>query len=389
MLGFAPRVERYRQRHLYRERPCIQPLEHNRIQMGTEYYLNFASNDYLGLSQEPQVIAALCQAAKTCGLGSTASRMICGHHPAHEALEQAFADWLGYDRAILFSNGYMANLGIFEALAHADFSFCLDKFCHTSLLQGGKASGRPMLRYQHNDMASLKQQLSHLNQNFPELSPLVVTEGLFSMDGDSAPLDQILAATQLNPRSQVLVDDAHAIGVLGQTGKGSLEHWNLNPEQVPILVLPLGKALGSYGAMVLTHHNYYELILQFSKTYTYTTNLPPAIAAASLKSLELVQTESWRRELLQKNIAYFQSYAAKLGLQLPQLSGPIQIIPTQDNIQTLALHEQLKTRGFFVQAIRAPSVPLNRPRLRLTLNCYHTIQEIEQLLNALYEIQSC
>jgi 8-amino-7-oxononanoate synthase len=372
----TPSLDQQTAQHLYRKRPCIQPLEQNLIDLDGKLYINFSSNDYLGLSQHEAVIEAMCLQARSSGVGSTASRMVCGHQPAHQALEQAFAEWLGYEQAVLFSNGYMANLGLFEALRKVEGAFCLDKLCHVSLLNGVKFTQQPFARYQHLDLASMERQLQQLQDN---PTKFLVTESLFSMDGDMPHLNEMTALAQ-SYGAELIVDDAHAIGVLGATGKGSLEVFQLNAKQVPILILPLGKAFGSYGALILTNAYYRELLLQFATAYTYTTNIPAPLAQASLASLHVIQTESWRRERLQQNIHFFQERARYYGLEIPHRIGPIQISPASTNAQALALHEHLKSKGFFVQAIRAPTVPMNQPRLRITLNCNHDADEIDTLL---------
>jgi 8-amino-7-oxononanoate synthase len=347
----------------------------------------FCSNDYLGLTQHPDVISAFKKAADHYGVGSGASCLITGYKSPHQECEEAFADFLQRDRAVLFSNGYMANLGVMQALIKSDDFIFQDKLNHASLIDAGLSSKSQFKRYRHNNLDHLEKLLAEKKVQAKaqeKTQKFIITDSLFSMDGDLANIPELVKLAE-NCKATLMVDDAHGIGVLGKTGRGVIEHFNLSQKDVPILVCPLGKALGSYGAIVSGSEALIENLIQFSRSYIYTTGLPPAIAAATIASLEIIKSEPWRREKLNKLINYFKAGAAERNLIFLPSSSPIQSFVVGDANKTIYLSEALLAKKLFVYAIRPPTVLPNTSRLRITLNCNHQEAEIDRLLDCLKE----
>jgi 8-amino-7-oxononanoate synthase len=340
-------------------------------------YLNFASNDYLGLANHPAVIDAFKRGADAFGVGSGASHLVSGHSQYHHALEEQLADFCQRPRALLFSTGYMANLGVLSALLNSADAVFEDKLNHASLLDGGLSSGARFRRFLHGDVASLDKQLSASEAR----RKLVVTDGVFSMDGDIAPLAE-MAQTARAHQAWLMVDDAHGIGVLGKNGRGVIEGLS-EAHQPQVLMATLGKAFGTFGAFVAGSDEVVETLIQFSRSYIYTTALPPAVAAASLASLKLVREEHWRREKLALLIARFRRGAEQLGLPLLPSSTPIQPLLIGADDTVMALNEFLRQRGFLVGAIRPPTVSPGSARLRITFSAAHEESDVDALLAAL------
>jgi 8-amino-7-oxononanoate synthase len=348
------------------------------LDVGNGRLLSFCSNDYLGLAQHPQLVAALTRAARQGGVGSTSAHLICGHRTEHAELEEALAVWTGRERALLFSTGYMANLGVLQAvLARGDI--CVqDKLNHACLLDGAKLSGAELKRYPHADVAAAARQLA----TRPDAAALLATDGVFSMDGDVAPLRE-LATLCARERATLLVDDAHGLGVLGEHGAGSVSAADLSQHEVPLLMATLGKALGCMGAFVAGPAALIDGLIQFARPYIYTTAMPPALAAAALESVQLAQTEDWRREKLAALIARFRHGAAELGLPLAASFSAIQPLLLGSADAALAAAQALERLGLLVSAIRPPSVPLGQARLRITLSAAHEDAHVDRLLDAL------
>ena len=340
----------------------------------------FCSNDYLGLANHPRLIEAMQQTAGAYGAGSGASHLVCGHSRVHHQLEDAFAEATGRDRALLFSTGYMANLAVLTALLDHHDAVFEDKWNHASLIDGGLMSGARFQRFLHNDMASLQGKLEKSQAR----RKLVCVDGVFSMDGDKADL-RSLAALAAQHDALLMVDDAHGIGVLGPNGMGMCDELGLGQQQVPVLMCTLGKALGSFGAMVAGPALLIETLIQFARPYIYTTALPPAVAAASLAALQLVDEERWRRQLLAGHIRYFRQQAADAGLPLMPSETAIQPLLVGDDGQALAWQTRLRDKGFWISAIRPPTVPRGTARLRITLSAAHSREDIDALLQALDE----
>ncbi|KRB46447.1 8-amino-7-oxononanoate synthase [Rhodanobacter sp. Root179] len=348
------------------------------LEIGGRRLLSFCSNDYLGLAQHPQLVAALNRAAREEGVGSTSAHLICGHRREHAELEEALAAWSGRERALLFSTGYMANLGVLQALLARSDVCVQDKLNHACLLDGAKLSGAELKRYPHADVDAAARQLAA----HPTTAALLATDGVFSMDGDVAPLREL---AQLCAREQatLLVDDAHGFGVLGDDGAGSLGAANLGQHEVPLLMATLGKALGCSGAFVAGSAALIEGLVQFARPYIYTTAMPPALAAAALEAVQLAQKEAWRREKLLLLIARFRRGAAELGLPLAASTSAIQPLLLGSADAALAAAQTLERQGLLVTAIRPPTVPAGQARLRITLSAAHEEAHVDRLLAAL------
>ncbi len=377
-------LESRQNRHLYRRPRIADSPQQPHRQIDGKALLTFCSNDYLGLANHPAVIRAFQQAANEYGVGSGAAHLVNGHSRPHQQLEEALAIFVGRERALLFSTGYMANLGVVNALltGRNDVVYA-DRLNHASLVDASLLSGAKLIRYPHNDTTSLGKRL--LAQADNASTQLILTDGVFSMDGDIAPLNKLATMAQHHD-AWLMVDDAHGFGVLGNTGAGLVEAQGLTPTDVPILMATLGKALGTAGAFVAGSHDLIEYLIQTARTFIYTTAQPPAIAAATLASLQLVQTESWRREHLQALIQQFRQGAAQLGLPLMASATAIQPILVGSSEKALAISRQLEERGLLVTAIRPPTVPDGTARLRVTLSAAHTATDVEQLLTALAQI---
>lgn len=362
---------------LYRHRRTLESAQGPLVQVEGRQYLNFCSNDYLGLAAHPQVVARFRRAANEYGVGSGASHLVCGHSAPHHELEEALAEFTGRPRALLFSSGYMANTGILTSLLQRGDNVFEDRLNHASLLDGGLHSGARFQRFPHNDTTALEQKMSTA-----EGPSLVVVDGVFSMDGDTAPLAD-LASLCAQRSAWLMVDDAHGFGVLGRTGAGSVEEAGLQVSAAPVLMATLGKALGTAGAFVAGSEVLIESLIQTSRNYIYTTALPPAVAAATLESLSLLQTEAWRREHLAALIARFRSGAEDLDLPLLNSHSAIQPLLIGEAARAVKLSEQLAAQGFLISAIRPPTVPAGTSRLRITLSAQHSEEQVDQLLEQL------
>ncbi|MEK0361164.1 8-amino-7-oxononanoate synthase [Pseudomonas sp. CBC3] len=373
------RLAARRAEHLYRQRPLLETPQQPEATVDGERLLAFCSNDYLGLANHPEVIAAMQQGAAKWGVGGGASHLVIGHSTPHHELEEALAEFTGRPRALLFSTGYMANLAAVTALVGQGDTVLEDRLNHASLLDAGLLSGARFSRYLHNDTASLAKRLEKASGN-----TLVVTDGVFSMDGDLADLPTLCAEAKRRD-AWVMVDDAHGFGPLGKTGSGIVEHFGLGIDDVQVLVGTLGKAFGTAGAFVAGSEELIETLIQFARPYIYTTSQPPAVACATLTSLELLRREGWRREHLNRLIARFRQGAADIGLTLMDSPTPIQPILVGSSERALALSAALKARGILVGAIRPPTVPVGSARLRVTFSALHSEAQVERLLDILAE----
>ena len=365
--------------HLYRQRPLLDSPQGPCVVVDGQPLLAFCNNDYLGLANHPQVIEAWQAGAARWGVGGGASHLVVGHSGPHHALEEALAELTGRPRALLFSTGYMANLGAVTALVGQGDTVLEDRLNHASLLDAGLLSGARFKRYLHNDPQSLATRLEKATGN-----TLVVTDVVFSMDGDLADLPALAREAQARG-AWLMVDDAHGFGPLGATGGGIVEHFGLSLEQVPVLVGTLGKAFGTAGAFVAGSDDLIESLIQFARPYIYTTSQPPALACATLKSLELLRSEHWRREHLQALIHQFREGAQQIGLTLMDSFTPIQPILIGDSERAMRLSRLLRERGLLVTAIRPPTVPAGSARLRVTLSAAHSAAQVQLLLEGLAE----
>ncbi|WP_043202415.1 8-amino-7-oxononanoate synthase [Pseudomonas putida] len=375
----AARLAERRAADLYRQRPLLESPQGPEVVVDGQRLLAFCSNDYLGLANHPEVIAAWQAGAERWGVGGGASHLVVGHSTPHHQVEEALAELTGRPRALLFSTGYMANLGAITALVGQGDTVLQDRLNHASLLDGGLLSGARFNRYLHNDAASLASRLDKAVGN-----TLVVTDGVFSMDGDLADLPALADVARARG-AWLMVDDAHGLGTLGAQGGGIVEHFGLGVDDVPVLIGTLGKACGTAGAFVAGSEELIETLVQFARPYIYTTSQPPALACATLKSLELLRRETWRREHLAALIRQFREGAQQIGLALMDSPTPIQPIMIGDSAQALRLSRMLRERGLLVTAIRPPTVPAGSARLRVTLSAAHSEAQVQLLLNALAE----
>jgi 8-amino-7-oxononanoate synthase len=342
---------------------------------------NFCSNDYLGLAREPAVSRALQQAAAHWGTGAGAAHLVTGHSAEHHALEEELADFTGREAALLFSTGYMANVGVITALAARGEMVLQDRLNHASLIDGARQSGAQLQRYRHADAA----EAAALCDAAAGRVSLIATDGVFSMDGDVAPLRE-LSALASRQQAWLLVDDAHGLGVLGATGRGALEEASLDAAAVPLLVGTLGKAFGTFGAFVAGDRDVIDLILQRARSYLYTTALPPALAAATRMALAIAREQHWRRQRLRAAIARFRSAATARRLPLMDSSSPIQPVLVPGAARCLDASTALMQHGFWVAAIRSPTVPAGTERLRITLTATHADEDIDALVEALVAV---
>jgi 8-amino-7-oxononanoate synthase len=367
---------------LYRRRRIIDSPQGVQLTADGHNLVNFCSNDYLGLANHPEVIKAFKNAADRYGVGSGSAHLICGHSEAHHALEEELAEFTGRERALLFSTGYMANLGAISALIGSGDTVLEDRLNHASLIDGGLLSGARFKRYRHADLEHLTPLIDTTGGK-----KLIVTDGVFSMDGDLAPLPA-LSKLAREQDAWLMVDDAHGLGVLGERGGGVLEHFGLNQTDVPVLVGTLGKAFGTFGAFVAGSAPLIELLIQKARTYIYTTALPPALAEATRASLKIARAESWRREKLKRLTERFRQGAGQLGLELISSPSPIQPILVGDSRKATELSEALLAAGLLVSAIRPPTVPPGSARLRVTFSAAHEEWQVDRLLNELDRLKA-
>lgn len=383
-------VQQRKADNLWRQRINVGSPQSARITVDGQPLLNFSSNDYLGLAQQSE---PLMNAAKAWGMGSGASHLVCGHSSAHQQLEQALAESVGYPRALLFANGYMANLAVLQTLLSRQDHLYQDKLNHASLIDGGLISSAKMHRYRHNDCTHLLHFLkqnqtpaadSLAEQTISSLS-LVATDAVFSMDGDQANLAELATICQQH-QALLMIDDAHGFAVLGNsTHTGSHAKQGLTAEQVPIYMGTLGKGLGGYGAFIAGSEELIEYLIQFARPYIYTTAIPAALASAMQTNLEVVMTGK-RQTLLAANIDYFRQQAQHLALNIMPSSTAIQPLLIGDDAKAVAISQQLKQQGILVTAIRPPTVAKGSARLRITLTASHTEKDIDYLLTSLVSI---
>ncbi len=383
MAGFearlAARIDERRREDLLRRRLTLESPQGPLVFVKSREYLNFCSNDYLGLAAHPRVVERLRVAAGEYGVGSGASHLVCGHTKAHHELEDALAELTGRPRALLFSSGYMANTGVLTTLLERGDHVFEDRLNHASLLDGGMFSGARFRRFAHNDCAALEALLERTSGD-----RLVVVDGVFSMDGDSAPLAE-LARVSAEHDAWLMVDDAHGFGVFGEDGAGSVAAAGLSVDEVPVLMATLGKALGTAGAFVAGSELLIEGLIQQSRNYIYTTALPPAVAAATLESLTLLSEEGWRRQHLSALVQRFREGADALDLPLAESASAIQPLIVGEADVALRLSAALYERGLLIGAIRPPTVPVGTSRLRITLTAAHTEAQVDRLLEQLSE----
>lgn len=369
------------QRSLWRQRRQLHSPQSVEVIRDEGSFLNFCSNDYLGLANHPRLRESAISATKTLGTGSGASHLVCGHQESHHQLEDELAEFVGAESALLFSTGYMANLAVPQSFLGRGDLLIQDKLNHASLIDSASLCRASFKRYRHNDLEQLQQILEAAEH----VRTLISVDAVFSMDGDQA---DIVALDKIaeSQKAVLLIDDAHGLGVLGHHGRGSYDAAGLTPSRHCLMLGTLGKALGSFGAFIAGDRVYIEQLKQFARTYIYTTALPPAVAAASRAALETIQDEPWRQEQLHKNIQYFRQGAADIGLKLMPSQTPIQPLILGQEQSAIDASQLLETMGIWVSAIRPPTVPAGTSRLRITLTAEHRQQHIDQLLDGLGQI---
>ncbi len=375
------RLQAARAADLYRTRRVIEGGHGVRIKVDGRACINFCSNDYLGLASDPQMGRALAQAALVQGCGSGASQLITGYNREHAALEEELADYLDRERALLFSTGYGANMGVISALMGRGDAIVSDALNHASLIDGARLSGAHKDIYPHADMPGAQACLAASRGE----NTLLLSDAVFSMDGDVAPAAE-LAHLADKYDAWLMLDDAHGFGVLGPQGQGSVAAAGLSARQVPILVATLGKSIGAAGAFVAGDRDLIEYLIQAARPFVFSTAPPPAVAAAARQGLRLVRADQWRRDHLFSLIARMQSRGRSLGLAVSASSTPIQPLILGDEARALAVSNALLERGFLVSAIRPPTVPEGSARLRITLSAAHTAEQVDALLDALADI---
>ncbi len=383
-------LQRLQQQSLYRQRKITDGPQQVHLQSNGKQVLSFCSNDYLGLANHPEIAKALKKGIDTYGVGSGAAHLVSGHSRAHHELEEALAEYTGRSRALLFSTGYMANLGIVNALMGKGDIVFQDKLNHASLIDAAllssALSGSQLKRYPHNDLSALSKQLSK-----PELKQseahrkLLMSDAVFSMDGDLAPVTQLSVLCQQHD-AWFMLDDAHGFGVLGVNGAGIAEEYSLDQQQLPIYMATLGKSMGVFGAFAAGSEALIETLIQKSRAFIYTTAMPPALAQATLMSLKISREQSWRRDKLKQLIKQFRTGAEQLGLSLMASQTAIQPILVGDNETALKISQTLEQQGILVTAIRPPTVPKGTARLRITLCAAHEEKDVERLLSVLEKI---
>ena len=380
MRELTARLATRRARGLYRERLVLASAQGVHIRVGDETLLSFCSNDYLGLANDPRVVAAFCAGAERYGAGAGASHLISGHTIAHQALEEELADFVGSPRALLFSTGYMANLGVVTALSDRHSIVFEDKLNHASLIDAARLTQAKVKRYPHADMERLTTMLAD-----SAVPGVIASDAVFSMDGDLAPLQRLLPLARAH-KAWLLVDDAHGIGVLGPGGRGSLAHLDIATQAPVILMGTLGKAFGVFGAFVAGDEPLIETLIQHARTYIYTTALPPAVAEATRASLQIVRSEKWRRERLQSLVDRFVEQATQMGLSLTGARTPIQPVILGSPEAAVAASRTLRAQGILVPAIRPPTVAPGTSRLRITFSAAHEPAHVDRLLQALAQL---
>ncbi|WP_062264930.1 8-amino-7-oxononanoate synthase [Endozoicomonas arenosclerae] len=366
---------------LYRNRMVLGSSQDASVIVNGKPCLAFCSNDYLGLANHPDVVQAFQKAADEYGVGSGASNLILGHSRPQHQLEEELADFLGRPRVLLFSTGYMANLGVMSALLQQGDAIFQDRLNHASLLDAGRLSGARFQRFRHLELDDLEQRLISSSAS----RKLIATDGVFSMDGDQQNLPR-LAQIASKHQAMLMLDDAHGFGVLGKQGKGTANADDLGMRELPILMATLGKSLGTFGAFVAGSEALIEVLIQFSRSYIYTTAMPPAVAEATRVSLGIMAREQWRRDHLFKLVEQFRAGCMAMGIPLMDSGTPIQPIMIGSIEKTMEVSRYLESRGIIVTAIRPPTVPRDSSRLRVTFSASHSHEQVNQLLDVLSEV---
>jgi len=374
-------IKTLREAGLYRKERVIQSRQGAEIVIDDKELINFSSNDYLGLASHPEIVAAMQNAASNYGVGSSASPLVSGKTHLHVQLEERIATITGRERALLLSCGYMANLAIYSSLIQSrSQEIYQDRLCHASMIDGAATTGRRIRRYAHANPAALEALLKQAGKG----SRLVLTESVFSMNGDIAPLPELARLCQ-EYNACLVVDDAHGFGVIGSRGLGGMDYFSLGQNEVPLMMATFGKAFGVYGAFIAGSADLLESFVQRARPYIYSTALPPPIVAAALASLEVQINEPERRSKLNKLVTHFRAGAEELGITVMPSISPIQPVLIGPADEALKISLLLEQKGIYVSAIRPPTVPANSSRLRITLSAAHSFKQIDFLLQSLRE----
>lgn len=383
--SLGEQLRKREQQGLLRQRQILESPQASHITIDGRNFLAFCSNDYLGLANHPELIESACDGARRYGVGAGASHLINGHSAAHHDLEAALAVFTGFPRALLFSTGYMANTGVVTALAGREDAVFADRLNHASLNDAALLSRAQFIRYPHCDLAALEQRLATTQAR----RKLVISDAVFSMEGDIAPIRSLIALCE-RYHAWLLLDDAHGFGVLGEQGRGSLflpeNAYSYSPNL--IYMATLGKAAGVFGAFVAAQPEVIETLIQAARSYIYTTATPPLLAHALLTSVRLIEQEEWRREALQRNIAQLKQGLQSSPWKLLPSSTPIQPLLTGDSFAAVRISQCLRERGILVPAIRPPTVPQGTARLRISLSAAHQTEDVQRLTGALHELVS-
>jgi 8-amino-7-oxononanoate synthase len=377
----APGLAALEAERLLRRRRVVRGPLRPRVEVGGRELLCFGSNDYLGLAADPRLVAAACEGARDLGVGAGASHLVCGHNAAHDELEERLAEFLGMPRALVFSTGYMANLGVVTALLDRHDAVFADRLNHACLNDAALLSRAVFQRYSHGDLAALERLLAASTAR----RKLVASDAVFSMDGDMAPVPELLALCE-RYGAWLLLDDAHGFGVVGRNGRGTPSHFDARSPHL-IHMGTLGKAAGVFGAFVAGDAALIDTLVQRARPYIYTTALPPLLARALLVSLEIIQTEAWRRERLAALIEQLKTTLRPGRLRLLASDTPIQPVLIGANEAALAVGAALEDAGVWVPVIRPPTVPKGTARLRISLSATHTGSDVAALVDGLDRFQ--
>lgn len=382
MQSFIERLTQQKNQHLWRERLCVDKRIQANWQCAESHYLSFMSNDYLGLATHPKVIAALHTAATHYGVGSSASPLLGGYHKIHQQLEEELAAFIGFERALVFSTGYLANLAVIQTVVSKHDAVFEHRLNHASLIDAVRTTGASIKRF--NQLEQLAEQLRQSTAK----KKWIVSDAVFSMDGLIAPVPEYIALAK-KYQAYLILDDAHGVGVLGADGSGNIAHHNIAPHDITLLTGTFGKALGGQGAFVLGSEIMIEYLIQFARSYRYSTALAPALAAANRKSIQIVKAEKKHRTHLRELITFFTEIAQTKKINFQASQTPIQILLLQDPKKTLDVMHHLQEQGILVGAIRPPTVPMNSSRLRINLSALHTQEDIIRLFDVLEKFRHC
>ncbi|HJP18579.1 MAG TPA: 8-amino-7-oxononanoate synthase [Nitrospinota bacterium] len=380
---FTSEIQNLKNIDLYRKLKLVQGSQGSCVSISGKKVILLCSNNYLGLANHPSIKKAANKAIKEFGCGSGASRLISGTMKLHSELEKKIALFKNTNSALVFNSGYHANIGTLSALMKKrDIVFC-DELNHASIIDGCRLSGAEIAIYPHKDMDALER---HLKKSNGYKKRLIITDGVFSMDGDIAPLPDIVFLAK-KYSALTMVDDAHATGVFGKNGKGITEHFNLSSNEVDIQMGTFGKALGSFGAYIAGNNELIDYLINRARSFIYTTALPPAVPAASLAAIEMIQSKPDLRKKLWKNVDYFKKGLKKRGFE--NINSQSQIIPIiiGNSKKVVMASEYLFNKGVFVVGIRPPAVPRKKERLRITIMSSHTRKDLDSALNVLLKMK--